>query len=890
MARGGYPASLSSFVGRRHELEQLESLLHDHRLVTVVGPGGVGKTRLVLQWLHSANVDVAGFVDLGPVPDRALTASTILRGCGIAEESGVDPTERLAQCLREADSVVVLDTCEHLRDDVASSVDALVRRCPRLRVIATSRVGLGVIGEAVLPLTGLGSDGAALFLERARLVQPDLKRDEEIAHAISESADGVPLAIELAAAHARAMSLPDIRSGMADRLGFLARRGPSEAERHLSMEASIDWSYALLDVNTQRVLRTLSVMPGSFTREAAAGLLRRADAFDALEALTDCSLLQFDSDTGQYALLDTVREYALRELRLAGELDEASRQLIEWARDLATGAEPHLACGDAATVTRIERDEDGLQAALACALDGDQQLEQAAQIIVGLTFFWSLRGRYAQGALWAQRVATALDHPSAALMWSCGFLCAYSGDVPAGLRWAQRVTTTATDAASTYVGRAMIVIGMIQLFERPSSAIPVLTEATQIAHRCADRWAEAEGLQMLAYAHLLRSEPGKALPHLDAALTALEVLGHDQLRAWDACARADVAFLHGRLDSAVHEGRRGIALARKIGEPVSASGALRPLITSLCQLGRVDEASAELQAAEEWLGSDPALMNGEILSGCAATIALWQDAASASPPARAAWTTATTNDMGGFAAEAGVRLAIALLSAGEPAEAQTAADAALQAAKLSEAQAAECDAALAWCIANRATGLAAAGEALARAHASLRTLSELGIVPSVADGLDVVAGLSLDGGRAMAAAQLHAASDRLRSELRCAVSPLARQFRAKDEHAIATQLGEGDLMEAQRQGAQLDAAAAVAFAARSRGSRRRPRYGWDSLTPTERQVADLVCDGLSNPEIGAALLIAEGTVRTHLRSTFAKLGFRSRAELAAEVARRKDDS
>jgi predicted ATPase/DNA-binding CsgD family transcriptional regulator len=863
-------------------------MLQQHRLVTVVGPGGVGKTRLVTQWLDSSDVDVAGFVDLGPVPDGALLASTMLRGCEIAEESGVDPIERLAQCLGDADIVVVFDTCEHLRDDVASSVDALVRRCPRLRVIATSRVGLGVMGEAVLPLTGLGFDGAALFLDRARLVQPGLEADVELARAICESADGLPLAIELAAAHARAMSLPDIRSGMADRLGFLARRGPVEAERHLSIEASIEWSYTLLDAKTQRVLRALSVMPGPFTRHAAAALLGPT-GLDALETLIDCSLVHFDSDTGRYTMLDTVREYALRELRLAGELDEASRQLVEWARALAAAAEPNLMRGDAMTVKRVGRDEDGVQAALACALEGNRMLEHADQIVVGLTFFWSLRGHYAQGALWAQRVATALEHPSAALMWSCAFLSAYSGDVTAGLQWAHRVTATVSDAEATFRGRTLIVVGMIQLFERPSAAIPVLAEAAEIAHRSADRWAEAEGLQMLAYAHLLRSEPGLALPHLDAALMALEALGHDQLRAWDACARADVAYLHGRLDSAVEEGRRGIALARAIGEPVSASGALRPVITALCQLGKVDEASAELQAAEEWLGSD-ALMNREILSGCAATIALWRDAATASAPARTAWTTATNNNMGGFAAEAGVRLAVALLGAGDPPAAQRAADATLHAAKLAEAQAAECDAALAWCVANRLTGLASATDALATAHIALRTASELGIVPSVADGLDVVAGLSIDGGRAMVAAQLHAASERLRRELNCAVSPLARQFRTNDQQSIAAQLDEAELTEARRQGEQLDAAQAVAFAARSRGPRRRPRYGWDSLTPTERQVADLVCDGLSNPEIGAALLIAEGTVRTHLRSTFAKLGFRSRAELAAEVARRKDDS
>jgi predicted ATPase len=388
VARPGFPASLSSFVGRSHELKMLASSVHRHRLVTVVGPGGAGKTRLVLEGLESAEAELAGFVDLGSLPDVALLAGAVLRGCGMGEEPGVDASDRLAACLADVDAILVLDTCEHMREQVAALVDTTLRRCPRLRVIATSRVALGVLGEAVLDLSGLGSDGVALFMDRARSVQPEVASDEECVRTICGLADGLPLGIELAAARARSMSLTDIRLGMAERLRFLSRSGPADAARHLSLEASIGWSYGLLNEQTRHALRALSLLPGAFTREAATTVLDDG-SLAALDVLVDYSLVQFDADDGRYSMLDTVREYGARELEVAGEVDAAGHRLVCWAGDFAHAAESGLTGGDLATVHRVEGDQDGVHAALAYATDSGQLLDEAADLL--LVTSWPMR-------------------------------------------------------------------------------------------------------------------------------------------------------------------------------------------------------------------------------------------------------------------------------------------------------------------------------------------------------------------------------------------------------------------------------------------------------------------------------------------------------------------
>jgi predicted ATPase len=376
---------VSSFVGRRRELATLTSLVGRFRLVTLVGPGGAGKTRLAVHWLGSVSSEVVAFVDLGPLTEAALLPATVARASGLRDEPGVDLVQQLSQRLAASSGLLVLDTCEHLRVAVAEFVDRVLSRCPTLRVLVTSRVMLGVPGEAVLPVGGLGQEAVALFLDRARLVQPSGEShlgenlsseaaDEGYVRAICALADGLPLAVELAATHARALSLPDILAGMSDRLGFLTAPARRRSSRHASVAASIRWSYELVDAQARHLLRVLSVLPGPFTLEAASGVLG-TPMMAALEVLVEHSLVQFDPADRRYVLLDTIREFAYRELCAHGDRETTEDRLLEWADRLACSVEPDLDRADEAALGRVERDGDGLRAALAVALGTGRGLD-----------------------------------------------------------------------------------------------------------------------------------------------------------------------------------------------------------------------------------------------------------------------------------------------------------------------------------------------------------------------------------------------------------------------------------------------------------------------------------------------------------------------------------
>jgi predicted ATPase/DNA-binding CsgD family transcriptional regulator len=881
------PVPVSSFVGRRRELTALTSLVDHHRLVTLTGPGGAGKTRLAVHWLGSAAREVVAFVDLGPLQDPALLAATVARACGLRDEPGVDLVEQLCQQLAGSSALLVLDTCEHLRGAVAGFADRILCRCPMLRVLVTSRVALGMPGEAVLPVGGLGRDAVSLFLDRARLAQPSADGgDAECARAICALTDGLPLGIELAAAHARALSLPDILAGMSNRLGFLAVPAPWRSPRHSSLAASIRWSYELVDEQARQLQRALSVLPGPFTLDAAQGILG-GPATTALEVLVDHSLIQFDAADGRYLLLDTIREFAYIELCARGDRETTERRLLDWALGLAEAARSGLDRAADTALHRILRDSDGLRAALETALRSGRGLDTAARIVTALTFFWSLRGHCAEGRVWAARVMAAFDEPPCELLWASAFLAGYAGDLTVSGELARLAAETSRQAGDQRTRcRALIVAGMNEMFGQPGAAIPVLTEGAEVADRAGDRWARVEALQMLAYAHLMRSDHRQALWHLDAALPALEELGHQQLRAWDAAIRAEAASLVGQFGAAEDLARRAVALASEVGEPVSAATAMRSLTAALCQLGRVDECAAILAEMAPFFAGHPGLGSREMAGISAATAAVWRHADMAVAEARAAETAAESSGVASLVGEARSLLAVAQLVSGDPEQASVTASRAIAQAESIDAVASVCTARLVWCAAQRALGTAGSPEAASAAHRALADASGNGLLPLVADALDVVAGLDVDQARYAMAARLHAAAERLRAGLGCAPSPLATMLRGADECAIARRLSATEVASAREQGGRLNATSAAGYAARSRGRRCRPRSGWASLTPTECDVVALTTAGLSNRDIGAQLLISEGTVRTHLRSVFAKVGVRSRAELAAEAARR----
>ncbi len=858
----------------------MAELIGRERWVTLLGPGGSGKTRLAVEAARRGVVVPCGFVELAGVDPGGDLAATVLAGCGIRDDPERGPLDRLVDRWGDTTDVLVLDNCEQVRDEVGDLVVRLLRRCPGLRVLVTSRVATGGAAETILPVGGLpvadpDADGVVLFLDRARRVQPGLPEgaaSRDAARAVCRLADGLPLAIELAAAHALALSLPEIEAGMADRMRFLVSREPGVLPQHRSLEACVAWSVHLAGERAERALAALSVLGGRFTLGAAMAVT--ADDRAVLETLVAHSLVTFTAGDGRYLLLDLVREHARRALAASGEVDAVHDRLVDWAAGLAREVSDGLDHADPDALLRVDRDEAGLRAALEHAAVAHP--ETAAGIVVDLAFAWSLRGRCAVGRDHAHRVGERITS-SARLAWATAFLTAYAGDMEAGVELAAAAAELAAAQGDPGTrGRCLILVGMIVMFVDPGGALPVLAEAVTLADAAADDWARVEGRQMLAYAHLFRSEVAEALLCADASLPALERLGHAQLWAWDDAVRAQVAQWAGRATDARDQARRGLDRALAVEEPVSAGGALAALVRALVRLDRAAEAAELVDGLRPFFAQRPAVGTEASLAMAAGVAACWADPAAAHDDLEALRD--HTRELPPMATEAGTLLAVGALARGDRAGAVRAAAEAVEAAAGVGDRGAAAAAELARCAAERPD----AGE---QVHVALADLAALGLRVLVPDALDLVAGTALDAGRPGHAARLHAAADRIRHEDGVVRSPLARLVRPADERAVAEALDADEAAAARAEGARLDLPAAVAYAGRARGRRRRPRTGWDSLTPTERAVADLVGEGLSNRVVGERLLMTVGTVRTHLRSIFGKLGVTGRAELAARLAR-----
>lgn len=878
------PGGVSSFVGRADDLAVVALLVERERLVSVVGPGGSGKTRLTAEAVRAGSFAVHGFVELASVTSGDGLVAAVLAGCGIRDEPGLGPLERLRTGLESLAAVLVLDNCEQIRDQVAALVATLLHGCPKLTVLATSRVTLGLTGETVHPLTGLDEDSAAaLFLDRARQVQPALPigyAGTATAARICRLVDRLPLAIELAAAHARALALVDIETGMADRLRFLTTRDPNAMPQHRSLRASIGWSVTLVGDPARRALGALSVFEGRFTLDAALAVAD-PDGREAVETLVDHSLVQFDAVDGQYLLLDTIRDFAVH-LDEAGT-SQAHERLTGWVAELARGAEVGLGRAEAGALERVERDDAAVRSVLGHAARTGTGLELAAGIVVHLAFAWSLRGRCEQGRRWARSIGAALRSPPPALVWAQAFLTTYCGDFDTGYNLATEAAAQAAMADDLRTrARSLILIGMAQMFADPIGADPVLTEAAELAATAGDDWGHAEALQTLAYTHLFRTDFPAALRCVDAARPAVDRLVHEQLNAWDAGIRADIAARTGQLTDACTLGRTAMDIAVDIGEPVSANGGLLPLVRALCQRGRCEDAAQVLAEHQPFLDSHPGLGTAESLALAVAITATWTDPSTADPWIEQALARMVAAGMVAFAGEAAALLAVARLATDDPDGARAAADDALRWAEAIGNRETACAATVVRCAVGRRTGTDPSGEA----YRALADAVESGLRSLATDALDLIAGLAVDAGRGTVAARLHAASQRLRDEQGAHISPLATLFRPDDERAVARALSAQELSTAQQEGGRLDLDKALAYARRARGRRDRPSIGWDSLTPTEHDVVVLAARGLSNQAIGSELLSSAGTVRTHLRSIFIKLGVSSRAQLAAEAARR----
>jgi predicted ATPase len=391
----GFPAELTSFVGRAGPVREVADLLAEHRLVTVTGPGGVGKTRLAGQVARAVAgrfADGAWLAELAPAGDAAQVAGVVAAALGVREQPGVPVAEAVARVLARRQLLLVLDNCEHVIGAAAELCAGLLAACDDVRVLATSREPLQPAGEARYRLGPLalpghgdsagGSEAVALFTDRARQADAHFTLDGQAGPAVERlvaTLDGMPLAIELAAARVEAVGAVQLADRLDDGFGLLAGGDRLAPGRHRSLAAAVEWSYRLLGEQEQRVFRAVSVFPGPFTLEAAEAVAGPG-AGPVVLRLVDCSLLvpprEGPDGRWRYAMLQTLRAYGAGLLAGSGEQDAAAAKLAGWALSVAGEASAGLrsAGGEAAAARWLDTEDATLAQVLAWAMEHDTDL------------------------------------------------------------------------------------------------------------------------------------------------------------------------------------------------------------------------------------------------------------------------------------------------------------------------------------------------------------------------------------------------------------------------------------------------------------------------------------------------------------------------------------
>ena len=424
---GHIPAQLTNFVGRQSEINELRQLVSANRLVTLTGAGGVGKTRLAVElagqfadWVD----DSVWWVDLAPITDPDLVAVAVMRALKLPDQTGRSTMDNLLEFVGERQMLVVLDNCEHLLAACAALLVAMLGACPGLKILATSREPIGVAGEVTwsTPSLSLTDDAVELFTDRARLARPDFVDNVALVAEICQRLDGVPLAIELAAARVRSLSLDEIIDGLRDRFRLLTGGSRTALPRQQTLRASVDWSHELLPETERVVLRRLAVFMGGFDLDAARAVAGDTDAppyqiVDDVSSLVDKSLVVADvsrRDT-RYRLLETVREYALEKLDESGEAGTVHTR----HRDhFAALFDMPVSGGHQRRIEQAEVEIDNLRAAFEWSQqNGDSEL--ALRLASSLQPLW-LRGRALEGVAWFD--AVSVDDPAVAPATRAGAL------------------------------------------------------------------------------------------------------------------------------------------------------------------------------------------------------------------------------------------------------------------------------------------------------------------------------------------------------------------------------------------------------------------------------------------------------------------------------------
>ncbi len=427
------PIALTSFIGREREMEEIKALLKQVRLVTLTGTGGCGKTRLALEVAMEVMEDFPDgvwLVELAPLKETELVVQTVASALGVKEEAQRSLLETLTDFLKPKKLLLLLDNCEHLVGTCAQLMERLLQVCPNLWVLATSREGLRIAGEQIYrvpplsvpnltPLPSLGQlmqyESVRLFVDRARLVRPSFSVNDQNASAVAEICyrlDGIPLAIELAAALVRGLTVEEIAQRLSDRFRLLTAGTRTALPKHQTLRAAIDWSYELLSRAERALFRRLSVFAGGWALEGAeavgAGKLpegsevRTEEVWGLMMGLIDKSLVVMEEGMGRYQMLETLREYGQERLQEAGEAEETRKKHLEFFLGLAERAEEELqGTQQREWLERLEKEQDNFRAALSYGLE--REPEKALKLAAALWRFWDIHSNFTEGRSWLER-------------------------------------------------------------------------------------------------------------------------------------------------------------------------------------------------------------------------------------------------------------------------------------------------------------------------------------------------------------------------------------------------------------------------------------------------------------------------------------------------------
>jgi predicted ATPase/class 3 adenylate cyclase len=665
----------TSFVGREQELADLERLVQANRMVTLVGVGGTGKTRLALQAASAVleqHRDGAWMVELAPISDPDLVVAEIGRVLGVAAQPGQVPLDTISANVRTKELLLVLDNCEHVIEAAAEAAQHLLGRCPTLRLLATSREPLGVDGEVVFAVPSLALPAAAdpdapsrsaddveveranaseavrLFIDRATATLPSFVLGPSNVRAVVEICrrlDGIPLALELAAARVNVLSADEIARGLGDRFRLLTGGRRTAVPRQRTLQALIDWSWDLLDDDDRRLLRRLSVFAGGWTLDAAASVTggqedasappsgaARLETLDGLSRLVDRSLIVARrAGTTRYGMLETIRQYAADQLAASGDTMALRTRHLALFRRLAVDAEAALEGPDmVAWLERCDTEIDNLRAALDWAFETDALA--ALEMAVGLSVYWNMRltgpeagDRMAQAARLARTWCTAAE-PSARparsalgarVLSQAAQVGASQSGRPADAALAADAVAMARDAgdertmASTLARLAFSQVAVDGMVGPEGPRREAARVAVELAEQHGD-WFRVSAIAAAFATTLAAEDPASVAAWLDRATAAARRTGNPFVLGNITGVRGRVASLAGRLDEAERWMVEARTQYRAIGDRRFDRVISSELAHVLRRQGRLDEAEAEYRSTiRGWQtsGNDGAVAN-----------------------------------------------------------------------------------------------------------------------------------------------------------------------------------------------------------------------------------------------------------------------------------------